>query len=132
MGVPLVATKLTVFAIGGALGGLSGGLYSHYVLFMRPDDFGFVLLLTLQLPIVFGGLDRFWGAIAGTVLLASLPELVRELGQYRLLFTAAATLLLLIVRPGGLLTHESIAAISRMGCRLGSVFRLPRTKREAP
>ncbi len=108
LGVPLLATKLTIFAIGGALGGLSGGLYAHYVLFLRPDDFGFALLIAIQLPIVFGGLDRFYGALAGTVLLAALPELVRGLGNYRLLFMGAVTLLLLAVRPGGLLTHENM------------------------
>src|SRR5437870_7804956 len=53
-GVPLTATKLTIFALGGALGGLAGGLYSHYTLFIRPDDFGFALLIALQLPMVFG------------------------------------------------------------------------------
>lgn len=44
LGVPLLATKLVIFAIGAALGGLAGGLYAHYVLFIRPDDFGFLLL----------------------------------------------------------------------------------------
>jgi branched-chain amino acid transport system permease protein len=118
LGVPLVATKLTVFAIGGALGGLAGGLYAHYVLFLRPDDFGFPLLLAIQLPIVFGGLDRFYGALFGTVLLAVLPELVRGLGEYRLLFTGAATMLLLAARPGGLLTHETFAWLARRARRV--------------
>jgi len=131
LGVPLVATKLTVFALGAALGGLSGGLYAHYVLFMRPDDFSFVLLVALQLPIVFGGLDRFYGALAGMLLLAAIPELFRDLGEFRLLFTAAATLLLLVVRPPGLLTHDTIDAISRGARRL---FRgatpAPRSTRE--
>jgi len=108
-GVPLTATKLTIFALGGALGGLAGGLYSHYVLFIRPDDFGFALLISLQLPMVFGGLDRFYGAVAGLLLLGFIPEFVRELAQYRLIVMAAATLLVLILRPSGLITHRTIA-----------------------
>ena len=55
--------------MGGALGGIAGGLFAHYVLFIRPDNFGFELLIGIQLPVVFGGLNRFYGAIAGTVLL---------------------------------------------------------------
>ena len=113
MGVPLVATKLVIFAIGGALGGLAGGLYSHYVLFIRPDDFGFALLISLQLPIVFGGLDRFYGAVAGILILGCVPEMVRGLADYRLLFMAAATLCVLVVRPSGLITHEAIAWVKR-------------------
>jgi branched-chain amino acid transport system permease protein len=112
LGVPLLATKLAIFGLGGALGGLAGGLYAHYVLFLRPDDFGFALLIAIQLPIVFGGLDRFYGALAGTVLLATLPELVRGLGNYRLLFMGAVTMLLLAIRPAGLITHDNIRWIS--------------------
>jgi branched-chain amino acid transport system permease protein len=118
LGVPMFATKLTIFALGGALGGLAGGLYAHYVVFVRPDDFGFALLIAIQLPVVFGGLDRFWGALVGTLLLATLPELVRGLGEYRLLFTGAATLLLLAIRPAGLVTHETMAALRRLFARL--------------
>ncbi len=109
-GVPLTATKLTIFAIGGGLGGLAGGLYSHYVLFIRPDDFSFALLISLQLPMVFGGLDRFYGAVIGLLILGYAPEFARSLAQYRLIATAAATLLVLILRPSGLITHETIAS----------------------
>jgi branched-chain amino acid transport system permease protein len=116
-GVPLTATKLVIFAIGGALGGLAGGLYAHYVLFIRPDDFGFALLIALQLPMVFGGLDRFYGAVLGLLLLGFIPEFVRGLAQYRLIVTAAATLLVLIVRPSGLITHQTIASLKKVFCR---------------
>lgn len=107
-GVPLVATKLTIFALGGALGGLAGGLYAHYVLFIRPDDFGFALLISLQLPMVFGGLDRFYGAVIGILVLGYLPEFIRGLEQYRLIFVAAVTLLVIILRPSGLITNSTI------------------------
>lgn len=121
-GVNLVRTKLIIFSAGGALGGLAGGLYAHYVLFMRPDDFGFTLLIAIQLPVVFGGLNRFYGALLGIFLLGAIPELVRGFGEFRLLFTASATLLLLIVRPSGMLTHETIAALSRGAGRLIGIF----------
>jgi branched-chain amino acid transport system permease protein len=110
-GVPLMATKLAIFSLGGALGGLAGGLYAHYVLFIRPDDFGFALLIALQLPIVFGGLDRFYGAVLGTLVLGFLPEFVRGLADYRLIFMAAMTLLILIIRPSGLITHSAVAMV---------------------
>ena len=130
LGVPLLATKLTIFAMGGALGGLAGGLYAHYVLFLRPDDFGFALLLAIQLPIVFGGLNRFYGALLGTVLLATMPELVRGLGNYRLLFMGAVTMLLLAVRPGGLLTHDTVRWIAGRVSRLRMALGLGRRREE--
>jgi branched-chain amino acid transport system permease protein len=118
-GVPLTATKLTLFGLGGALCGLAGALYAHHVLYIRPDDFGFSLLIALQLPLVFGGLDRFYGAVLGSLLLGTLPEFVRGLAQYRLLFIAAATLLVLILRPSGLVTHRTIAALRQLPARFG-------------
>jgi branched-chain amino acid transport system permease protein len=127
-GVPLTATKLTIFALGGALGGLAGGLYSHYVLFIRPDDFGFALLISLQLPMVFGGLDRFYGAVAGLLLLGFIPEFVRELAQYRLIVMAAATLLVLVLRPSGLITHHTIASLKNSFRQLTGASGLRRLK----
>jgi branched-chain amino acid transport system permease protein len=109
--VRLVATKLAIFALGGALGGLAGGLYAHYVLFIRPDDFGFALLIALQLPVVFGGLDRFYGAILGILTLGYVPELIRGLAQYRLIFVAGVTLCVLLLRPSGLITHATVASV---------------------
>lgn len=117
-GVPLIVTKLTIFAMGGALGGLAGGLYAHYVLFIRPDDFGFALLIALQLPVVFGGLDRFYGAVVGILLLGYIPELIRGLAQYRLIFVAAVTLAVLLLRPSGLITHATIATVKTWAKRL--------------
>ena len=116
-GVPLLATKLTVFTIGGGLCGLAGALYAHYVLFIRPDDFDFSLLIRLQLPIVFGGLDRFYGAVLGTLILGYVPEFVRGLAQYRLIFIAACTLAVLVLRPSGLITHRTVAAFRRLAAR---------------
>ena len=117
-GVRLAAAKLAIFGLGGGLGGLAGGLYAHYVLFIRPDDFGFSLLISLLLPMVFGGLDRFYGAVAGSLLLGFLPEFVRGLAQYRLILVAAVTLLVLIIRPSGLITHATIATLKHWATRL--------------
>lgn len=122
-GVPLVAVKLTIFALGGALGGLAGGLYAHYVVFIRPDDFGFALLISLQLPIVFGGLDRFYGAITGILLLGFVPEIVRGLDQYRLIFTAVATILILVLRPSGLVTYGTVHRIKSFFQRMTGLAR---------
>jgi branched-chain amino acid transport system permease protein len=51
--------------------------------------------------------------VIGTLLLGFVPEIVRGLDQYRLIFTATATLLILILRPSGLITHTTVAAIKR-------------------
>ena len=50
------------------------------------------MLIGLQLPLVFGGLDRIYGAVFGFLFLGFLPEVVRGLDQYRLIFTAADSL----------------------------------------
>ena len=109
MGINVLRTKLFVFACGAFLGGVSGGLYAHYALYIVPNYFGFSRLITIQLPIVFGGLDTFWGAIVGMLVLGLVPEYLRVLQDYRLIFTAAATIAIILIKPNGLISRGTVS-----------------------
>jgi len=115
MGIDILKTKLFVFASGGCLGGLSGALYAHYALYIVPGYFGFNRLIAIQLPIVFGGLETFWGAIVGMLILGLLPEFLRFLADYRLIFTAAATIVIIVLKPNGLVSRRTVARIYSTG-----------------
>jgi len=117
MGVNLLATKLFVFGAGAFIGGLAGGLYAHYALYLFPNYFSFGLLIAIQLPIVFGGLQTVWGTIFGTLPLGLLPEFVRGLAHYRLLFTATLTVVVILLRPQGIITRAMIESVGRWALR---------------
>jgi branched-chain amino acid transport system permease protein len=53
--------------------------------------------------IVLGGMGSIPGVIVGAIVLVGLPELLREFGEYRLLFYGAILVAIMITKPEGLL-----------------------------
>lgn len=103
MGVDSTYAKLAAFAVGGAIAGLGGGLYAHYALFIDPEAFGVGRSLFIMLYAVFGGLGSFWGPVTGAAILSVLPELLRWVKEWREILYGALVLVMMIVRPQGLI-----------------------------
>ena len=77
MGVPTFKYKLWAFAIGAAVGGLSGTLYAGYVPAVTPDTFQLILSILFLAAVVLGGAGNLPGVILGGVIVAYLPERLR-------------------------------------------------------
>lgn len=101
-GVDLAWTKVTVFAIASALGGVSGWLFALYQGSVTETSFSFVLSVNLLIMVVVGGLGSPVGAIVGAVFLVLAPELGRAYEDYRLLAYGVVLVLVLALLPGGL------------------------------
>ncbi|MCA1982536.1 branched-chain amino acid ABC transporter permease [Nocardioides nematodiphilus] len=103
MGVPTFRYKLLAFALGAAIGGLSGSLYaSSQGSFISPQSFPLLLSMLFVAAVIVGGSGNRWGAIAGGVLVAYLPERFRDFADYRLLVFGIALMVLSIWRPQGI------------------------------
>ena len=102
-GVNTTRMKVLAFTVGSLLGGLGGGLYSHYMYYINPQDFGFMKSIELLNMVVLGGLGSIPGTIIGVIILTILPEMLRIVDEYRLLFYGALLVILMIFRPNGLL-----------------------------
>jgi branched-chain amino acid transport system permease protein len=109
--------KLAAFAAGGVIAGLGGGLYAHYTLFIDPEAFGVGRSLFVMLYAVFGGLASFWGAVAGATILSILPELLRWVKDWREILYGLLVLIMMLVRPQGLLDAAFLARLSARGER---------------
>lgn len=103
MGVPTTWMKIAAFGIGSSLAGAAGALYAHYALFIEPPAFGFLESITIAMFVLLGGFRSTWGPIVGAVLWVGLPEVLRPLQEWRGAFFGALLVLLLIVRPFGLI-----------------------------
>jgi len=104
MGVPTFKYKLMAFALGAAIGGMSGAFYaSGQGGYINPDSFPLLLSMLFVAAVIVGGSGNRWGAIAGGALVAYLPERFREFADYRLLVFGLALTVLAIFRPEGLL-----------------------------
>lgn len=122
LGIPTAAYKVLAFVVGTAYAGLAGVLYAHYITFITPQDFGFVLSITVLCMIVLGGVGTLRGAVAGALLLGAVPELFRFLRDYRMLMYGGLLMLLMRFQPQGLLgtgSWVSRRAVGRRAPRTG-------------
>lgn len=102
-GINTTSLKVWSFVIGAFLGGLGGALYAHYMYFISPQDFDFNRSIEMLNMVVLGGLGSIPGTILGACILTALPEMLRIVADYRMLFYGALLVLLMIFRPNGLL-----------------------------
>jgi branched-chain amino acid transport system permease protein len=104
MGVPTFKYKLMAFALGAAIGGMSGAFYaSGQGGYINPQSFPLLLSMLFVAAVIVGGSGNRWGAVAGGALVAYLPERFREFSDYRLLVFGLALTVLAVWRPEGLL-----------------------------
>jgi branched-chain amino acid transport system permease protein len=103
MATPTTRLKVTAFAISAATAGIAGGLFAHMQAGVRPEDFRFEKSIDMIVMIIVGGLGSISGAILGGIFLAVSLELMRDLQQYRLVLYALLLIVIMIVRPQGLL-----------------------------
>ena len=109
MGIDTTRYKIQAFALGSFLAGVGGGLYAHFLSYINPSDFGFLKSVDLLSMVVLGGLGSVPGTVLGATLLASAPEFLRFMAQYRMLVYGALLVLLMVFRPNGLLGGVNFA-----------------------
>jgi branched-chain amino acid transport system permease protein len=105
-GISLTAAKVSAFGIGGAIAGLAGGLFAHYTTHIEHTNFT-ILLATFAIAYpILGGLSSLLGTVLAVVFIQGfLVEGLRFLGDWRSLLFGALILVVMLVRPGGLLTR---------------------------
>jgi branched-chain amino acid transport system permease protein len=95
--------KIAGFAISAAPAGLGGALYAHYQLQVSPQLLSvFVSILVITMAYV-GGIGSIYGAVGGAILLTLLTELLRSVGEFRLLAYSLILILVVFFRPAGLI-----------------------------
>ena len=102
LGVEVRTYTLLAFAIGAALGGVSGSLYASLVQYIEPTPFALALSFSLLLMVVVGGSGSFLGPYLGALVAVLLPEWLRFLKDYYLLIYGLLVIVLLAFCPDGL------------------------------
>ncbi len=103
MGVNLTRTKLSAFAIGAAFAGMGGALAGTRLYGAYPDSFTILVSINVLSLIIIGGLGSIPGAIVGSLVLVGLPEILRELSDYRLLAFGVLLVVMMLIKPQGLI-----------------------------
>jgi branched-chain amino acid transport system permease protein len=81
MGVPTFQFKLWAFAIGAAIGGLSGSLWAGQINFVNSGTFALENSILVLAAVLLGGAGNIGGAILGGFLVIYIPEWLRSVGD---------------------------------------------------
>jgi branched-chain amino acid transport system permease protein len=117
MGVNTLVYKLWSFVIGAAVGGAAGVLYASKVMVISPDMFKFDVSILILACVVFGGIGNIWGVILGAGILAYLPERIRFIADARQLVFGAVLIIMMNMRPDGLLPRKKREKITEKGSK---------------
>ena len=101
-GVNVQRHKLLALCIGAAFAGLAGGIFAARNQFTGPNDHALMVSMNILSIVIVGGMNSIPGIILGAFTLKGLPEILREIENYRLLAFGALLVLMMIVRPEGL------------------------------
>ena len=108
MGVNRRAVQIGAFAIGGALAGLSGGLYALYFGFVEAQYFNAFLSIFVLLYVLIGGTQTAWGALIGASFFTIIPEVLRMGEDWRFFIFGVIIVVMMILRPEGMVTRQDV------------------------
>ncbi len=114
-GINLTAVKVSAMTAGGVIAGLAGGIYAHYTTHIEQSNFT-ILLATFAIAYpILGGLSSVFGTLAAVVFIQGfLVEGLRFLGDWRNLLFGALIILVMNIRPSGLLDARTMATLRRV------------------
>jgi branched-chain amino acid transport system permease protein len=107
--------KVQVFMLGGAIAGVAGAFYAHFITYLSPDQFLPLVTFYVWIAMIIGGTGRTTGAVAGSLLLLVFLEGSRfardfvpgvsevQMASVRLALVGLALILFTLYRPQGIM-----------------------------
>ena len=126
MGVPLMRTKLSAYAVGAFSGGIGGVAFATHVNGVFADRFNFSISIILLAMVVLGGMGNVWGVMVGALLIAwinstglpALGDLVNStfntqinFPSYQFLLFGGVLVLMMLFKREGLIPESRLKAI---------------------
>ena len=107
MGINLIQTKLLAFAIGAAFSAMAGAIFAARLGNIFPHSFNLLISLKVLALIIVGGMGSIPGVVVGSLVIYGLPELLREFTEYRYLMYGILLIVMMLVKPEGLLPEAT-------------------------
>ena len=123
LGKPVLILRIKAFAIGGAVMGLAGALHAFYLTYIDPSQFTSIITAYAFMAVIAGGRGSNTGLLFGAGSIMLLLEATRflkdavamidgtQLAALRLCLIGMGIVLLLILRPEGLLPEPQRRAL---------------------
>jgi branched-chain amino acid transport system permease protein len=108
MGVDTTYYKVAAFVIGAFFAGAAGALSATLSGNLDPASFNFVKSIEIVMMVVLGGSGSITGSILAAIILTCLPEWLRGLESWRLVIYALLLIIMMLVRPEGVLGNREL------------------------
>jgi len=113
MGIHTTRVKLTAFVASAMLAGVTGVVAAHYLNTWNARQGSFDVAITTLAFVILGGSRSWLGPVIGGLLLTALPELLRPVGDLRLVLFGLVILLGPVFFPQGLITPALLERLGR-------------------
>ena len=113
MGINVVFVRVAMFAAGAALAGYAGGIYGHYLLFVRPENFDIFTSIYAAFYVMLGGVNNFLAPALGALILTLVPDYIAGLQQWRPTFFGLSVIVILLFFPRGIFPQRIRTASAR-------------------
>ncbi|MCD6476293.1 MAG: hypothetical protein J7K85_08570 [Anaerolineaceae bacterium] len=101
-GVNTYYYKILALAIGAAFAGVGGAIFASRNQFTGPEDHIMMVSINVLCLVIVGGMGSLPGVFLGAFVIKGIPELLREITEYRLMVFGILLVVMMIVRPEGL------------------------------
>lgn len=125
MGIEVRGFQIAAFALGAAIAGIGGGLYAHHFSYIEAQYFNVGMSISIVLYVLLGGTQSVVGPLIGATVFTLLPELLRGSANWRYVVFAAGVIILMALRPQGLLTRMQFRRLFDWRVRADDDIRLP-------
>lgn len=123
MGIDTTRYKIIAFTVGAFFAGIAGGFYAHYASYIDPQSFSFSESTIVLAMVVLGGMGSIKGSIFGALVLTFLPEILRDVAEYRMIIFGLIMMVVMLTRPQGIFGkgENGISCFNRFKKRGGGV-----------
>jgi branched-chain amino acid transport system permease protein len=108
MGFNTPASRMKALLISAFYCGIAGALLGGYMNFIQPSMFDMMKSTELTAVVVFGGLGSMSGTLLGSAIVTLVMEVFRNISQYRMLIYGGLLVVIMVLRPEGLLGNREI------------------------
>lgn len=105
MGIDITKSKVATFALGAFWAGMVGVVFAAKTTFINPASFTLWESVMILCVVVIGGMGSIFGVVIGALILILLPEYLRAFSEYRMLLFGAILVLMMVFRPGGIISN---------------------------
>lgn len=102
LGVNLIQTKLLAYMLGAAMAGLGGAIFATLIGSIFASSMQLIVSINVVALIIVGGMGSIPGVIVGAITLIGLPELLREVSEFRYLLYGMTLVIMMLAKPEGL------------------------------